>query len=74
MSDLTVNKKGGGERVGVLGGPLLLLVAVTLPRLKVIESGASLPAMGPVEVQGLILNKEKPNGQKTLLQSEVKGF
>lgn len=46
--------------------PVILSVAVTLPQLKLIESGASLPPMEPLEGQGLILIKETPIGQKTL--------
>lgn len=45
---------------------MFLSVAVTLPRLKLIESGASLPPTGPVESQGFSLNKETPSGQKSL--------
>lgn len=63
-----------GEEGAACGGfgcwwPVFLSVAVTLPQLRLIESGASLPPMRPVGGQGLILNKETPNGQKTFSQT-----
>lgn len=75
MSDLTINKKReSGGSVRECGGfgcwwPVFLSVAVTLPQLKLTESGASLPPLGPVTGQGLILNKETPDGQKTFSQT-----
>lgn len=63
-----------GRSVSACGGfrcwwPVFLSVAVTLPHLKPAESGASLPPLGPVTGQGLILNKETPDGQKTFSQT-----